>query len=723
MNRYLISLLIIFINIFMFAETEAALDLNKYYQFPFSIAVEYQTLTPLSNYPTLMNIYQISGNFRYSLPFFPVLQPVIGGGIIFFDSRDPQLPERFDHSHIFGSAGLIFANRFAKNFELGLELCAGFSQSYFPHLISDYGTLGSPNLSGQAGLRISLVPSFNFTIDIYPNVKYLHSLGPLSDFNGFLIGLGFSGQFRFGDDPDSLNSLIRSILFEKLSFPPVFAAMQSYYARNPITSITISNSESQAISHVQVAFFQAGYMDAPTPSIRIEKILPQEKVDIDLFGLYNQQVFTTEGITPLTGEIIVTFEYKGRTVQQKQTVNYDLYDKTSVIWNDDRKASAYITPADSALRNYSSYIRKICLPKENPGLNQALQLAIEVYYSLWEIGLIYQADPISPFMEVQGNEMAVDSINLPRETLKRLTGDCDDLSVLFCSLMESQGVETALITIPGHIFIAINTKIESSFFSKIHPSQNMTISQNGELWIPIEITLLGKKDFLSAWRNGIEEYRSYNNTPLDRGFYETKTAQQIYRPVGLRETDLGLQYGNRDNILANFSKYQNQIIDEIIKYHEAMAMKTHNKNDYNTLGVSYARFNQYEKGKSAFDKALTIDPQFIKARINIANLFYLQGNYEQAANNYKEVIQIFERQNITTSSLFCKTLINLSQSYYEINDIVTAQKYFNQAALIDNKLAEKYSFLKNSIEASEPNRSLEYSNRDYPIFFAEETDE
>jgi transglutaminase-like putative cysteine protease len=44
-----------------------------------------------------------------------------------------------------------------------------------------------------------------------------------------------------------------------------------------------------------------------------------------------------------------------------------------------------------------------------------------------------------------------DSLNYPYQTLFYRGGDCDDLSILFCSLMESLGVASAFITVPGHI--------------------------------------------------------------------------------------------------------------------------------------------------------------------------------------------------------------------------------------------------------------------------------
>ena len=87
----------------------------------------------------------------------------------------------------------------------------------------------------------------------------------------------------------------------------------------------------------------------------------------------------------------------------------------------------------------------------------------------------------------------VDSISLPRDTLRRITGDCDDLTVLYNSVLEAAGTETGFITVPGHIYAAFNTHIPARKFRDVHPDREMTLNVDGELWIPVEITLVGRR--------------------------------------------------------------------------------------------------------------------------------------------------------------------------------------------------------------------------------------
>ncbi len=176
----------------------AAADYNDYYRFPASVGVEYQGLTPLQSYDADYNIFDVSAAVRRPLPRMTVLQPFVRGGVTKFDSQDPLFPDKWDHLQWYGTLGMAYANRFARNFELGADIESGLGEDVFANAV-DTGTVGSLNLVVGAGARIGLDPSYSLSIDIHPSVRYLHSLSPLSKYDGFLLGLGFSAAVRADD--------------------------------------------------------------------------------------------------------------------------------------------------------------------------------------------------------------------------------------------------------------------------------------------------------------------------------------------------------------------------------------------------------------------------------------------------------------------------------------------------------------------------------------------
>jgi hypothetical protein len=326
---------------------QSPLDLNAYYRFPLSLGVEFQSLTPFAAYPVgaPYSLFDISLQVRWPIPPLPVLQPLLRLGMMSFDSQNQAEPMKWTHRDFYGQLGIAYSHRLAKYFEIGAEVLGGASESYYDNLVPDVPPpVGYTNLLFEAGGRISLNPSFNFTVEIHPNVKYLLSLGELGDFNGFIFGIGFTGSYRFGQDPDAPTTTIRALRFDDLAISSTFAAMQSWYASNPVGSLTLVNTEKSAVTDVEVSFSQKAYMDSATLVTKIPEIKAGASVDISLCALFNDNVFAVEGVTPLTGEVIVAYRIHGRAVEQSQSASFDLYDKRAIVWNDDRKVAALITP-------------------------------------------------------------------------------------------------------------------------------------------------------------------------------------------------------------------------------------------------------------------------------------------------------------------------------------------------------------------------------------------
>jgi tetratricopeptide (TPR) repeat protein len=670
---------------------EARQDLNRYYRFPLSVGLEFQSLSPFAAYGRDFSAYSLEADLRVPLPRLPSLQPSLQLGFMpFTDLRGGSVD--WSHRHYFAALGLGWAERFARGFELGADLAGGFSLALFPGLDPSGESVSSPNLVARAGARITLNPAFNLSVDIHPTFSYLYSLGPLADYNGLVFGLGFSASYRFGEDPDAPRA-IRSIRFERISLGPVFAAMQSFYVRNPAGEVTVTNTDRWPVTELEVSFYQKGFMDSPTPAGTISSLAPGESRTLQLPASFNAEVFATEGVTPLTGEVVAAYKSRGRPAEQRQPVAYDLYDKSAIIWDDDRRIAAFVTPADSAIRNYATFVRKAAGEEELPVYPAAVQFAAQAYAALGELGIVYQPDPVTPFTVVQDASLAVDSVNLPRETLRRGSGDCDDLTALFASLLESVGVRTAFITTPGHIYVALDTQVPSGSFARVHPERGLGVAYNGTVWVPVEITLIGRRGFLEAWRQGAEEYSRYESSPAQRGFQPTAAAQEVFRPVGLRETDLGLQYGSREKIAAAFRGSMTALVDAVVAADRQAAERSNRKQDYNRLAGMYAQYGRYAQAEQALRKSLALDPAYLPARLNLAGLQLAGRQYPQAIAAYESALEGLARGGKPSSDLAAKALINLSRAYYETSAFEKAREAFQRAASIDKAQAEGFAFL------------------------------
>jgi hypothetical protein len=131
----------------------------------------------------------------------------------------------------------------------------------------------------------------------------------------------------------------------------------------------------------------------------------------------------------------------------------------------------------------------------------------------------------------------VDSLNYPYQTLYYRGGDCDDLSILYCSLLEVLGVDTAFITIPGHIYMAFDTGAENGVM--FDTGKEDFIEHGGRLWMPVEVTVPGE-GFYGAWRIGAREWRAAARGSLaadsgltgeERRLYPMRESWAVYPPV------------------------------------------------------------------------------------------------------------------------------------------------------------------------------------------------
>jgi hypothetical protein len=673
-------------------------DYNRYYRYPLSLGAQYQSLTALGSYRSSYDLYDISALIRYPLPKLPSLQPSLQGGLIQFSPREDDT--KWEHKDVYGLLGASYTKRFSKSFELGGELSAGASLSIYPNLVPDSGNVDNVNFLARGGARLALIPSFNFSVELCPSLSWIHSLGALTDFDGAVLGIGLAAHIRLGDDPDAPQAALRSLRFGQIGPVSVFPAMQSWYAKNPIAKLTVTNTESFPVKDLELTFFQKGYMDSPTSCARIDSLAPGESKEVGILASFNEEVFRNEGTTPLSGEIVASYTGRGRAAEQRTSLSYDLLDKSAIVWDDDRKAAAFVTPADSALRNFASYVRQINKDSVAPGYSETVQFACQIFNALGELGIIYQVDPTQPFESVKGGKSSIDSVSLPRQTLKRITGDCDDLSVLYASLLESAGVSTALITIPGHIYIAFDTKTVGKSFGEIHPDRGMTINLNDELWVPVEITMIGLSGFNDAWRKGIEEWKSCDADPAARGFYLTAKAQELYRPVGLKETDLGLQYGKKEPVVAKSSAEVAKLIDGILEVYQAAAKASNGKEDYNKLGVRLARYGRYDKAVVALKQASALDPNFAGPKMNLGNVYYLTKSYDKALSEYQKLDTNLSAASGNGQGLVATLRLNISRCYDAMGKGEDSAKYYGLAVKLDPTISQKYSYLGQSALAA-----------------------
>ncbi|MBS4034680.1 MAG: transglutaminase domain-containing protein [Ignavibacterium sp.] len=121
-------------------------------------------------------------------------------------------------------------------------------------------------------------------------------------------------------------------------------------------------------------------------------------------------------------------------------------------------------------------------------------------------------------------------VQYPKETIDLKGGDCDDLSVCYSALLESVGIETALVDFKSggdlrHVNVMFNTKLSPRQANHITENDLKYIVRKNEdgvdeVWIPVETTTL--TGFKDAWSTAAGKFQqdAINNLGLIKGDVE-----------------------------------------------------------------------------------------------------------------------------------------------------------------------------------------------------------
>jgi tetratricopeptide (TPR) repeat protein len=192
----------------------------------------------------------------------------------------------------------------------------------------------------------------------------------------------------------------------------------------------------------------------------------------------------------------------------------------------------------------------------------------------------------------------------------------------------------------------------------------------------------------------VEEWQALEKDPKNRAVFFTADCQEVFRPVGLKEEDLGLQYGDAKKIADNFRGSVDKIVDAVIDSYSRTASDSNSKTDYNRLAIVAAQFGRFDQALKALNTALALDRNYLSGAVNLGNIYFLQQDYQNALRVYRQTEDTMVANGMQKSSLYVRVLLNISRSYYEIENYDQAGAYYDKAAATDPNAVQSYGYLK-----------------------------
>jgi len=560
------------------------------------------------------------------------------------------------------------------DFGLGERLTLGLNAAAGPSLGAVANTGSALLFSWSAAAYLGFRISPEFEVDVTGSYNAGGGLFPGA-------GAGIMARYNLGQGRSSVSRLTATVK----ALSPVFPVFMSYYDDNPLGTITLENGEDFAVRDVKVTLMSGQFMAQPKLCATIESLASGGRIDVPLYALFGDDILSVTASTKLPATVVVEYRILGSLRRLELPLELGLFHRNAMNWLDDRRAAAFVSPTDPAVLWFSRSTASVVGERMRDGISRNLQIAMGLFEAERLFGMNYVVDPASSYVENAGNESSVDYLQYPSQTLFFRGGDCDDLSILYCSLLQSLGIETAFITIPGHIYMAFRLDMDSSEAKSTFSDPALVIVRGSEAWIPVEITMV-KDGFVKAWRIGAKEW-SDNAKTGSANFYPMRDAWKLYPSVGIPGvTARFVLPSDADTMQAFDSALDRYVVKEIDAEVRAIALdpsKPQSPSVENALGIVYGRNGMLKDAWKHFSLSAKAGEQM--AWTNLANVAYLRRDFELAKQYYAWALKLDPTDDYA--------LLGTARTAYELERFDDAKAAYDILAKRDPVLAGRYSYL------------------------------
>jgi len=475
-----------------------------------------------------------------------------------------------------------------------------------------------------------------------------------------------------------------------VQFDDLLPVFYQYYDTHPIGRAVLENGENRAARDVAVSVFIKSFMDSPKTTTMKEELRPGTSLSIDLLALFTDKVLTiTEG-TKVSAEITLTYTVGGSPRKSQLVETVFLNSRNASIWDDDRRAAAFVTARDPAVLRLAKSVAGIINGREGLVVDPHLATAMALHQALGLHGIRYVVDPKTPYKDLVGRKQEIDFLQFPRQTLEYKAGDCDDLTTLFCACLEAVDVETAFITIPGHIYAAFALDLPPEKAKAVFEQPQNLIFDGGKTWVPVEVTEI-KGGFLKAWASGSKQWRE--NASAGRAkLYPVRAAWALFAPVGLPGEGEAIVLppvaGITKSYTAEHGAFAQQQVDDRAAALQQEIARAKDKNPLiNKLGVLYARFGLLDQAEKEFRRTIVGDP-YLPSLINLGNVLYLRDDPKGALALFQQA-QKKAPDNVTA-------LLAVARTSHALGRYDEAKQSFDRLAKLAPAVAQEYGYLAQS---------------------------
>jgi tetratricopeptide (TPR) repeat protein len=415
----------------------------------------------------------------------------------------------------------------------------------------------------------------------------------------------------------------------------LFPALMQRYREHPVGRVILENTSDRSVLIESVSFHIARFMDYPWERSMRLSMAPGARNEIDVQVLLSTAAFDLEEDLPVLGRLEVVYRSGGNAGSVKKPVPLLLHRRTALVWDQTGKLASFVTPREETIAAFAHAVADTGDSAAGYRLSGRLIRAIRIVDALGVYGIAYIEDPDAPITSVLGRPGFVDTVRFPRTTLVHGSGDCDDSTALLASLLEAAGIRTAVMTSPGHVFLAFDSGESAENRWALETGGLATLESDGAVWIPIETTVLDR-GFMKAWRSGSDLLHRHRDTEKIE-FLPIHELRAEFAPLPLPATGFDIAPPGPDRVDPQFQLSLAGLEEELyrgplgsLELELAAATGRARSRTGNRIGALHALFGRIGKARQILEQTIREDPAYIPPYVNTANLYLSEGRAREA---------------------------------------------------------------------------------------------
>jgi hypothetical protein len=489
---------------------------------------------------------------------------------------------------------------------------------------------------GRTGMEIGFRFIPGFILSLSGGFKYYddqnHEVPALS---GLYAGLTAQINFGTGVETGTLEAALAQD-------EPVFPALLSLYRQNPVGAVRISNRESAEVRNLKVSFRAGSYTSSEYECGTLSFIPRGRSVEIPLYADFSPALlnFTDDG--RILGELVIRYMLLGRERTLVRTLAVQVYNRNSFRWADPGVLGAFISPRSREIMEYSKYITGLARSRLRTGINRNMQFGIYLFEGLRGMGLHRGGPGDTPYEKHHAEIGQLDTVQFPFQTISYLTGDVDDLGILYAASLEAAGLRSSFIALEKDFIVllplGINEAAANSFFS----NTERVLIVNDELMLPLSMAAFDE-GFTTAWNRAMETLaEAFASSATEIDLIAPEDCWLVYPPANLPPRELRFNPPQTAALTAAADEALMQYISAELEPKAAALRQELGRAPtavlYNQLGTAYVRSGLLNEARAAFTNAA--ERNSAAAMVNLGNLYALDRDWAAAEQWYRRALEL-----------------------------------------------------------------------------------